>query len=332
MPDSSSTLSATDDETTFPVSKEELSIIKADLALAFPEDYSYLSNDYILSVASKPYSKDPTVRRPIEYSTTKLSDLLQWRADNAVKLSDLIQSISSSNASTSNASTSNASPSVSPPVSTSTNNAQAIALATSLNYGSMYWHGLDKAGRPILWIRTNRMPWFPDIEAQVNTLILLADAGIQAMPEGVTEFVVLSDSRSPPPPNPQFMMNLLSALVKGYPDRLNLLVSCPVGTIIQTVMKLLLPLMPSRLSSKIVLIGEEEGKEKLGKILLGGETDVPSFMPNGTNDHDELYPEGGKFQGDAGQILKFDWDGMIDRLKDDVKQFQEDQEQVKEQE
>ena len=105
-----------------------------------------------------------------------------------------------------------------------------------------------------------------------------------------------------------------------------------MGTIIQTVMKLLLPLMPSRLSSKIVLIGEEEGKEKLGKILLGGETDVPSFMPNGTNDHDELYPEGGKFQGDAGQILKFDWDGMIDRLKDDVKQFQEDQEQVKEQE
>ena len=50
----------------FPVSPEELSIIRAELACEFPEDYSYLSDAYILSVASKPYSKDPTVRRPLE--------------------------------------------------------------------------------------------------------------------------------------------------------------------------------------------------------------------------------------------------------------------------
>ena len=50
----------------FPVSAEELSIIRAELACEFPEDYSYLSDAYILSVASKPYSKDPTVRRPLE--------------------------------------------------------------------------------------------------------------------------------------------------------------------------------------------------------------------------------------------------------------------------
>ena len=50
----------------FPVSPEELSIIRAELACEFPEDYTYLSDSYILSVASKPYSKDPTVRRPLE--------------------------------------------------------------------------------------------------------------------------------------------------------------------------------------------------------------------------------------------------------------------------
>jgi hypothetical protein len=50
----------------FPVSREELSIIRAELACEFPEDYSYLSDAYILSVASKPYSKDPSVRRPLE--------------------------------------------------------------------------------------------------------------------------------------------------------------------------------------------------------------------------------------------------------------------------
>lgn len=53
----------------FPVSQEELGIIRAELASDFPEDYDYLSDAYILSVASKPYSKDPSVRRPLEVSS-----------------------------------------------------------------------------------------------------------------------------------------------------------------------------------------------------------------------------------------------------------------------
>lgn len=55
-------------EGTFDVSPEELSIIRAELACEFPDDYDYLSDAYILSVASKPYSKDPKVRRPLEVS------------------------------------------------------------------------------------------------------------------------------------------------------------------------------------------------------------------------------------------------------------------------
>jgi hypothetical protein len=35
--------------------------------------------------------------------------------------------------------------------------AKAKAMANSLNYAAMYWHGVDKEGRPILWIRCNRM-------------------------------------------------------------------------------------------------------------------------------------------------------------------------------
>lgn len=53
---------------TFEVTPEELSIIRAELASDFPEDYQYLSDAYVLSVASKPYSKDPSVRRPLEVS------------------------------------------------------------------------------------------------------------------------------------------------------------------------------------------------------------------------------------------------------------------------
>jgi CRAL/TRIO domain. len=297
------------EETTFPVSKEELSILRADLACEFPDDHTTLSDDYILSVASKPYSKDPTVRRPIEYSGTKLKELLEWRQSNAVHLQELLDIAKEGDSS--------------PAASESPEKyAKAKALATSLNYGSMYWRGVDKEGRPVLWIRTNRMPWFPDVEAQVNALILLADAGIRTMPAGVTDFVVLSDSNSPPPPNPQFLMNLLSALIKGYPDRLHLLVSCPVGTIIQTVMKLLLPLMPTRLSSKIVLISEGDAKEKLGNILLNGEEEIPTFL-GGKCNHDEQFPTEGSFPN---KLLKFDFDGMIERLQGDIDKFEKSKE------
>merc|ERR1719223_2141071 len=83
-------------------------------------------------------------------------------------------------------------------------------------------------------------------------------------------------------------MNLLDALVKGYPDRLKLLISCPVGSIIQFVMNLLLPLMPGRLASKVVLIGTDEMQEKLTDLLLNGKDDIPTFM-GGEADHDEFY-------------------------------------------
>lgn len=50
----------------FEVTDEELKIVRAELATEFPDDYKYLSDAYILSVASKPYSKDPSIRRPLE--------------------------------------------------------------------------------------------------------------------------------------------------------------------------------------------------------------------------------------------------------------------------
>lgn len=295
-----------DSEVTFEVTKEELSICRAQLASDYPDDYNYLSDTYILSVASKPYSKDPSIRRPLEYTMEKLNAVMEWRKENAVDLLDMLNLASGPETATE-------------AVEDPSKLTQGKALINSLNYGSMYWHGLDKQGRPILWIRCDRMPWYPDVEAQTRALILLADVGVSLMPEGTTDFVVLSDSNSPPPPNPQFMISLLGALVKGYPDRLHQLVSCPVGNIIQFVMKLLLPLMPSRLASKIILVGAEESKEKLYEVLLNGEDDIPTFL-GGKCDHDTMYPTGGKYPE---KKLKFDYFGMEKRLGEAIKEFSE---------
>lgn len=130
----------TEVENTFDVSQDEISDIKNTLEAVYPEDYLSLSDDYIRSVASKPYSKNPNVRRPIEYTTQKLKDLLKWRAGNAVGLQYLYSIINSRAQDIPDAKVK-----------------LAKALANSLNYSFMYWHGLDKMGRPVLWIRTDRM-------------------------------------------------------------------------------------------------------------------------------------------------------------------------------
>jgi hypothetical protein len=201
---------------------------------------------------------------------------------------------------------------------------KAKALAVSLNNASIYWHGFTKEGKPVLWIRCGRKPWYPNVEAEVNALILIADAGIKCMPEGITDFVVISDSYSPPPPVPTFMINVLKALVRGYPDRLNVLLSAPVSSIIQFVMNLLMPLMPGRLAGKFILKDSEDAREIMKEWLMHGEEDIPTFF-GGKSEHDKLYPEEGysKVQGQGS--LKFDYFGMIERLKESAKEWEETQ-------
>jgi len=293
----------------FPVSREELSIIRAELACEFPEDYSYLSDSYILSVASKPYSKDPSVRRPLEYTMEKLTHVMQWREDaGAPDIVDLVA-------------LANGPESVPEAVENPERLTKAKAVVYSLNYGSLYWHGLTKDGHPVLWLRTNRKPWYPDVDAEVDALIAMADAGIKCMPEGITDFILVSESSYPPPPNPTFMIKMLKALVKGYPDRLNVLLSAPVSSIVQFVLNLLLPLMPGRLASKVVLLDVEGVKTKLAELLYNGEEDIPTFF-GGTADHDTFYPEPSQSENRGQGTLTFDWYGMVKRLENAKKEFE----------
>ena len=75
--------------------------------------------------------------------------------------------------------------------------------------------------------------------------------------------------------------------------------------------------MPSRLASKIILIGQEETKEKLSSYLLNGEDDIPTFL-GGTADHDSYYPKDGAFPD---KTLTFDMEGMKSRLDTAIKEY-----------
>jgi hypothetical protein len=203
-------------------------------------------------------------------------------------------------------------------------------MVDTLNTGSMYWHGLDKGGRPILWIRTQRKSWFPNVQSEVDALIAMADAGIRyGMRHKVTDFVVISHSHNPPPPNPPFAYQMLRGLVKGYPDRLHLLISAPVSSIVEICMNLLLPLMPGRLSHKFSFYNLEHVQTKLNDLLWHGADDVPTFF-GGPVDHDTWYPARNTtaitMSGKGGR-LTFDWEGMIQRLQQASLEFQQQQQQ-----
>jgi hypothetical protein len=245
----------------------------------------------------------------LKYSMEKLNHVMQWRAEAGAP--DMIDLISLANG-----------PESAPEaIENPEQLIKAKAMVYSLNYGSMYWHGLTKDGRPVLWLRTNRKPWYPDVDAEVNALIVMADAGIKCMPEGVTDFICISESSYPPPPNPTFMIKMLKALVKGYPDRLNVLMSAPVSSIIQFVMNLLLPLMPGRLASKVVLLDVEGIMSNLKELLYNGEEDIPTFF-GGPCNHDEFYPDEAYCENRGQGTLKLDWYGMVERLENAKKEFE----------
>jgi hypothetical protein len=243
-----------------------------------------------------------TERRTLEYSIEKLLDVLRWRKEFGAPT--LLDFISLSNG------TENSPEGITDPEKM----VQATAVAAALNTNSQYFHGFTKDGKPIMWVRTKRRLWLPDVEAELRALTLLVDAAVRAMPEGITEFVVISDSTSPPPPHPRYMIGMLKCLVKGYPDRLSMLMSAPVSSNVQFIMKILLPLMPRRLSSKVLLYDMEQMVSKLEEILPNGKDDIPTFF-GGTVNHDEFYPEEtfAQYQGEG--PLKFDYFGMVRRLE-----------------
>jgi hypothetical protein len=78
-------------------------------------------------------------------------------------------------------------------------------------------------------------------------------------------------------------------------------------------MNLLLPLMPGRLASKVMLMGIDQANPKLADLLMNGEDDIPTFL-SGTADHDKYYPEEGKCSNRGKGSLKFDYFGMMERL------------------
>ena len=132
---------------------QELEIISATLASDYPTSHEYLTSSYISCVSSQVYSKDVSIRRPVEYTTQKLLDLLEWRDESGA--TRVPEFISLARRYTS-------------PLPSPSDDKITTQLSAALNKNAMYVHGYSKLGMPIVWLRTDRKPWFvKDVQSEI---------------------------------------------------------------------------------------------------------------------------------------------------------------------
>jgi hypothetical protein len=92
-------------------------------------------------------------------------------------------------------------------------------LLRPLACASLYWHGFDFLGRPILWVRPIRKNWKQlDIEEEKQMHVLMIEYGIRQMPSGTTTFCVVADTKNLglKHTNSQFLNALLAMITTGY--------------------------------------------------------------------------------------------------------------------
>jgi hypothetical protein len=150
----------------------------------------------------------------------------------------------------------------------------------------VYWHGVDTLGRPILWENFGAMDFRNfDSARKIRFYILLFEAVYKVMPEGVTQFTVVADSKSLPYARaltkPAFFLGMASLFVKAFPDRLGFFLA-KGNSVAQALLKLMKPVLPASIKSKMLLPSNFE--EELIRILPNGERDVPDWL-GGTKIH-----------------------------------------------
>jgi len=184
------------------VSEVDAQRLRSDLFATHPKELKdfVLSDTYMKSVLSQPNSKNKSERRTIEYAGKKLETYLDWRERTGV---DKIMA-----------------------------DKDKGELARHFAEGAVYWHGVDKAGRPILWERFGAMDWTNfDSGRKVKMITLLFEAIFRAMPEGVSQFTVVASVEGMPYrwaiTKPNFFLGCAKLFVQVRPMHASLLAPLP---------------------------------------------------------------------------------------------------------
>jgi hypothetical protein len=259
----------------YPVNPGEIQELRSTISHQYPAINSSLratvSDTYLKSVLSQANSKKKSERRTVAYATEKICNYLAWREKTGV---------------------------------------DALLTTKKADYsaefaeGAVYWYGVDKCGRPILWERFDKMDWANfDVKRKLDFYVALFEAAFGVLPEDTTMFTVVAETSGIPYvraiTKPKFFLGMAGLFVTAFPDRLGAFLG-KSNSAVQFVLRIIKPVMPASVSTKMVF--PKDFNEHLVD-LLGDEKKVPTWL-GGPAVHED-------------SVTK-DFDTMIRNIKQDM--------------
>ena len=156
-----------------------------------------LSREWVRAIMSQPYKGNKQKRRPFDYSRKKVIEYLLWR-----KREDITSKIE---------------------YHMNSDGSDIARLTTGP--GSLYWHGVDSEGSPILWYHADKTCFDSAVvENEIEYSSLIIQAGLDAMP-GKTyrfNFIICFDVFNPlkAMKKPNLAPAFIQLFMKICPDRL----------------------------------------------------------------------------------------------------------------
>lgn len=227
------------------------------------DEVNNLSREWVRAVMSQPYKRNKQKRRPFDYSRKKLIEYLLWRkkTDITSKISHHLNSDGS-----------------------------AMARLTT-SHGSLYWHGVDSEGSPILWYHADKTCFDSAVvKNEIECSSLVIQAGLDAMPVKTyrINFVICFDIFSPlkAMKKPNLAPAFIKLFMKICPDRLKkaYMVTGSLGHVFYKVAD---TLASASIMDKVV---ETRSREETARMMIRdgvvSNDEVPIFM-GGKYVHDE---------------------------------------------
>eukprot|EP01104_Vermistella_antarctica_P021117 TRINITY_DN9347_c0_g1_i1.p1 TRINITY_DN9347_c0_g1~~TRINITY_DN9347_c0_g1_i1.p1 ORF type:complete len:612 (+),score=119.93 TRINITY_DN9347_c0_g1_i1:141-1976(+) len=193
----------------------------------------------------------------------------------------------------------------------------AEMVQAQLNCGSMYWHGVDKNGQPLLWVRPKLKDYKNlDVVKEIQLVVLFAEDAMRMSKENdldIDSFTLIANTGGLGfgEFDIGLMKGLMELLTMAYPDRLEVMYCGPVNWALKCIHKLLSPLLPANVNKKIHLMGNPR-KELLDVLSPDA---VPTFFKGPA-----VHPLHTTTTSSSGEAA-FDYDGMIATQKELVSQY-----------
>ena len=155
-----------------------------------------------------------------------------------------------------------------------------------LRAGFLYWKGLDKQGRPVIWNHSGGFD-FRDLESEddfIRAVATCIEVGVLAtddVDQGRLTYVECTDGLNvanfPLGPAWRVLRGVITGFIQGFPERGATFLIAPTTFVNQILFALASPVLPKSLATRIQLVDDASARENVAD-LLGDPDAVPTFF------------------------------------------------------